>query len=918
MIKILKSHVCLGALTTSVFFFMQNIDVKAQDQLSCSSLFRSYSCDDLKNLGINDAPYVSGFGAGSVDAIIVKNFNKIVIKSEEGKNSNPDIALKFKSSKILGSNKILHADNFDTSSVKTIVMREPDKAVFDTEEEANSSIGATLTFKNSETIVSGVLAQKKTITVLKNGTFEEGSRSGDGISRAVFGVQQGGFLFVDNGKVDVTGIHGLVSESSPPLFKTDSFGELQDGYMSGVFIQNSDITIKGRESRGLYFRGSSSEEEYEQGELLTLLGEFQFDKSSFKVPDGTAIYSDNVRRTPYITLLEGSRISGDLLLDVKNHSFVAVEAIASSLVGGTRVDSSSYGGIELSDKSKWTVTPRKRSSQGDSQRTDSSLSLVRLVDSSIVFEKPKGGNYQTLYIRDGKSFSDYVYAAAGDARLYVNAYLGSSGDISKAESKADKLVIYGDVYGTTTVYVQELVRRSKKGVKRQLSKAKMGNQNTNRGVSIVQVYGNAKENSFKLSGGYAVMKGSPYRYRLRAYAQRKSIASGNLSKVSGSVADTGNINFWDFRLEREYIKLNSAKLKKRVSRSRKARSVEAGTSHNSIVFDSDSSMLYPESGISAVVPQVPTYLLLPNALFHAGLMDVSNQNKQLETLRAASEDLWKSSKKPAFFVRSYGGSHRYDSDLSALEYGYGGDLGYSTVEAGLLLKAIESAHHTTSFGVMGTYGKLSLQPQDVEQSQKSTFDKWTATAYGSMQHDTGFYVDGLFSYGLLKGDVFTFARGKTATLKSNPLSAALTAGKAFMTGHKGFVFAPQIQVIYQKLLFDKASDIDGFDIEMEKPEQWVMRIGGRLTKTLPASEEGAIVSFNGKLHVTRSFEGKQLVHLGDAFRLGAFGSSLEAGLGFNAQLSSKFSFYGDVTYQQRLSKAGFSGADFSGGLRYRF
>ncbi|WP_375651222.1 hypothetical protein, partial [Bartonella sp. OT172YNZD] len=39
--------------------------------------------------------------------------------------------------------------------------------------------------------------------------------------------------------------------------------------------------------------------------------------------------------------------------------------------------------------------------------------------------------------------------------------------------------------------------------------------------------------------------------------------------------------------------------------------------------------------IRAVVPQLPTYLLLPNTLFHAGLVDMTTQNKTLETMRNA-------------------------------------------------------------------------------------------------------------------------------------------------------------------------------------------------------------------------------------------------------------------------------------------
>ncbi|WP_375676736.1 hypothetical protein, partial [Bartonella sp. CB21SXKL] len=70
-----------------------------------------------------------------------------------------------------------------------------------------------------------------------------------------------------------------------------------------------------------------------------------------------------------------------------------------------------------------------------------------------------------------------------------------------------------------------------------------------------------------------------------------------------------------------------------------------------------------------VVPQVPSYLLLPNALFHAGLMDIGSQNKQLETVRSNSGRLLKTDGTPTLSVFSYGGSYRYVSDLSALEYG---------------------------------------------------------------------------------------------------------------------------------------------------------------------------------------------------------------------------------------------------------
>ncbi len=127
---------------------------------------------------------------------------------------------------------------------------------------------------------------------------------------------------------------------------------------------------------------------------------------------------------------------------------------------------------------------------------------------------------------------------------------------------------------------------------------------------------------------------------------------------------------------------------------------------------------------------------------------------------------------------------------------------------------------------MGNYGKLSLRTREVKQSQESIFDKWTITAYGSMQHDTGLYMDGFFSYGLFNGNVLTRERGKTAALRGKPLSFSLTAGKTFMIGCRCFIFEPQVHFVYQNLQFHQTRDIDNFNINMRRPDHWGMRIGG--------------------------------------------------------------------------------------------
>ncbi|GAA4665239.1 autotransporter outer membrane beta-barrel domain-containing protein [Bartonella pachyuromydis] len=868
MIKVLKCHVCLCALTTSIFSFVYDMAVHAQDGLSCAPLFKKYSCDVVNSpIKNSDISYINGINTSSTKALPMIQLNNIVINLADKK-------------------------------------------------EPILEVGGTFKFNRSEQVTSPVIARENVKTL-----FNNGSVSGDGkktkgktISQSVFGVEKGGFLFIRDSKINVANVHGFAVESLQPSFK-EGVSELQDASLSRVVFENSDILLKGHGANGLYFRGGLSQYEYETGELLFTLGEFQFKNTTLKVPDGTAVYSDDARRYPYITASEGTRIFADMLFEVKNNSYVSIDSYASFLVGGAYVEKDSYAGVELFDKSQWTVTVNKKalrnSKQKDSYFIDSSVSSVRLINSSIFFNKPQNGYYQRLYIGDLEdNYGRYAYVAGGDARLYVNAYLTAYNGAK--ELKADQLVIYGDVYGSTKLYVRSVPSDPRMKVNPRTVRK------NNNSISVVQVYGKAQQDSFKLPVGYVALKGAPYRYRLKAYA---SVLNNADTVKRLAVGNKSSNEFWDFRLEREYIKSSSKKItsksKKVVSHTRRQRSSDAGFSYSDIVSNNDLHIL-DEIGVSAVVPQVPTYLLLPNVLFHAGLMDISNQNKQSEISRTVVGGFLENSENPAFFVRSYGGNGRYVSDLSDLEYGYGGDLGYHAVEAGVSLKAMKGADYSTSFGIMGTYGKISLQPQDVVESKKSAFDKWSVTAYGSMQHDTGFYLNGLFSYGLFKGDVLTLARGKTAALKGNALSVSLSGGTSLMIGYEGFVFDPEVQVVYQNLQFDKASDIDGFDIEMGKPNQWVMRVGGRLSKVLAASRTGGIVSFNGKLHFARSFGEKQFVHFGDKFQLGAFGSLLETGVGFNARLSSTFALHGDVTYQHKLSEAGFSGTRFSGGLRYHF
>ncbi|UNF43432.1 autotransporter outer membrane beta-barrel domain-containing protein [Bartonella krasnovii] len=762
--------------------------------------------------------------------------------------------------------------------------------------------GGSVDFMNSHG-VSAMLGGK----VFLDGLTVTGKGKKGG-NHAVFLMDEGGKVEFKGGNIKAEGMHGILLRNSlKPLYSEqerseeksdteDNVGDLSNNfYVTEANFKSSSVTVKGEESYGIYFQGEKpwseggdkkEEISLEDEKVPPRLEVVNLDTTKFSVLDDTALYGENVI-SGAVSLMKSTLRSGDFLLKAEKGASITVLADGSTLEGRAHVDKVSNGELYLGGGSKWILQQKlQRDQQEDAN--NSSISRVSLMGkSSIHFKRHESSSvddYQTLHIGKGKG---EVYKAREGASISLHTYLNTGGALD--QQKTDRVLIDGDVAGETMLHVHA-VAGSPGGY--------TGRGGNEEGISVIQVSGQAKQDSFQLEGGYVALGELPYQYKLYGYGPGSLLgkASANQRLVEGSG------EFWDFRLESQSVDPD----------------VKPQPDPRPTPPPGPAPEPRPKPGVKAVVPQVPTYLLLPNALRHLGLMNVSNQNQRLEALRIASGGLLENREKPLFFVRGYGGNHRYTSNLSALEYGYGGELDYNAVEAGVLLKAIENMYGTTSLGIIGSYERFSLQPLNVEQSQKSTFNKWSVAAYGGMQHEAGFYVDGLVSYGLFKGDVLTTARGKTATLKGNPLSASLTAGKTFMVGEDGFVFDPQVQVVYQYLQFNKARDVDDFDIDLGKLHQWVGRVGGRLTKMLVATDESQVVSFYGKIHLSHGFEGKQFVHFKDAFQLGAFGSSLETGLGFNAQLSPNFAIHGDLVYQHKLTKAGFSGTSFSGGLRYHF
>ncbi|WP_455479133.1 autotransporter outer membrane beta-barrel domain-containing protein [Bartonella sp. B23] len=675
-------------------------------------------------------------------------------------------------------------------------------------------------------------------------------------------------------------------------------------YSGIINIEDSIVNVKGNHTGYGFVISKASNLIAKENELI--LNRATLTNTKVLVRDGIGILGPFDDAEIH---LKNSEIISDMLLRNDqspeiNPSVLTLIADASILEGRTRTTQKHATIFTLNNNSKWylKISQNEPPRAGSyalvdiSKRAQSIVSVLNLDNSSVIFKKPTlltHYHYQTLIIgQQPPKSEDYeeseevdiselqpnrlsdvtaVYNATGDARIYFNTKW--SNGLAKEQQKTDRLLVYGNVSGTTTVYFNSLSNNEQNNERVEAEDSVPSNM---RGVSLIQVSGKAEENSFKLANDYITMDKLPYKYTLNAYGPTSS--RGEASEQQ-SVLREGN-NFWDFRLQ--------------------------------------SATLDSEAKIKALVPQAASYFVIPQTLFSAGFSDVSNQNTLLDTMQTKSLET-KNNKNKGIFLSTYGNKITLSSSRSPLQYGYGADIHYAALQAGVMLAALEDKNITTNFGLLGTYGKLAFTPKNMEGADKSTLDKWSLAAYGSVHHNSGIYVNALFSYGALKGNITTAPRGNTAKLDgTNTFSASTTIGQKLTTHAKGLIFEPQMQFMYQRLMFDTLSDIDGFDVDMNTPHQWLVRVGGRLTQNVSTTKEGGAVSLYGKLNVVRVFGDNGTIRIGDTFHLDSAEDSIEGGVGVNAQLSQNIILHADVNYQQKLQKAGVSGMYLSGGVRYRF
>ncbi|EYS94390.1 hypothetical protein H704_01019 [Bartonella bacilliformis Peru38] len=657
--------------------------------------------------------------------------------------------------------------------------------------------------------------------------------------------------------------------------------------------------------------------------------------------------------------LNNSEIRADLLLNSinvdenKNPARLNLKAENSILEGNVRIAANDTVSFDLTNTTWYLKISNEKDANGNllsiKDRSHSQLSTLKLKDSSIIFKEPTGNNYQTLLIsaqRPASFIEDQdlnqknqtaIYSAEGNTQIHFNTVWSDGAKIT--DQKTDRVLIHGDVSGTTMIHVNV-----KEGDNVQKDTSLPWNQ---RGVSLIQVSGIANENSFKLANGYTTLNGTPYKYILYAYG--KGSSHGGASAGQNIVSDGDD--FWDFRLQGEYLppppdpNPEGPDTGKPDTGEPDTGGPDTGGPDTGEPDTGGPDTGEPDTGgpdtggpdtgepdtggpdtggpdtdgrVQALVPQAASYIVLPNALFSTGITDMNYQNAFLANMRSMSLFM-KGQRKNTFLASTYSDTTTFSSERTAWEYGYGADIQYTALQTGVVLETLESQNITTDFGLLGTYGQLFFTPKNMADASKSTLNKLSLTAYSSTQHNNGLYADILLSYGLISGNITNALIGNTAQVDgTQTLSLSATIGKPLAIGIADLTFEPQAQLAYQRLMFGTISDIDGFKVDIGSPEQWLMRIGGRLTKTLTSLQQGKAVSFYSKLDLIKTFGDEGSIKIGDDFKRDPTGSFVEGGLGVNMQLSAKFSLYGDISHRRKLQKSGISGNSFSAGIRFRF
>ncbi|RUS65644.1 BrkA autotransporter [Saezia sanguinis] len=443
------------------------------------------------------------------------------------------------------------------------------------------------------------------------------------------------------------------------------------------------------------------------------------------------------------------------------------------------------------------------------------------------------------------------------------------------------------------------------------------------GVSIIQVSGTSTEGAFTMSKPY-VTGGTPYQYKIYAFGPGSS--NGSASASQNLVGNSGT--YWDYRLTHAYLTAIPLPPGEVISfpgidggdGDGSGGSGGSGGGSGGSGGSGGGFVVMPDDIRWKVAPQVPSYISLPGALFSAGIQDVDNLHRRLGEVRS-SQAVGVPDTDGEVFARVYGSQTDYRTNVGFSDYGFDAKQDYSALQFGSSATLHEDKYGGVfRLGGAVTLGHSRLTPDADDGNSVTKTDTQSFSAIGTYLHPDGWYVDVVLSMGRLKANTRTETYGnlQVASIKGHSYTASVETGYPFALGDSGFNLEPQLQYIWQNLQFKDFVDIDNIRTKLGHQSQSVLRAGLRLTRPID-THDGAQLTPYVRLNYLYGLNNSNSVNVGlTDFDLGKYGQAYQVGAGVSGMINKRLSLYGEFSWQDKVGSAGWSGWQFTGGLRYMF
>lgn len=533
---------------------------------------------------------------------------------------------------------------------------------------------------------------------------------------------------------------------------------------------------------------------------------------------------------------------------------------ASQYTGVPQASGGAKVGLSLNDaNSTWTVPANAK--------------LTSLVNrGNIQFTAPVEGRYKALEVA-----GDYV----GGGKVSTNTVLNAGGAL--AAQYTDRLLIHGDVTGQTILMTTQFTGEG---------------ANTNvagnhaympaEGISLVQVGGKAQADAFKLPNDYFSFKDG-VQYRLFAYGTGTLPAPDQKTQ---SLLGATPLSV-DFRLQAAYVDKND--------------NIVPG-----VPDDNGNGNGNPRP---ALVPQGSSYLSAGMAMQNYSSFVTDNLRRRLGDLRQ-SDAAGENAAVIESYARVIGARDKYRSNRGFQEYGYDFDQNSQAMQFGANWLALNDLRQRVRIGGAVTLGssKVNTRASSAEQS-KFSMDGRSVALTGTWTHSSGWYADGLLSFGRYSGPVSSNERGRVGTLRGDSYDASVEVGRTIAFS-SGLQIEPQFQLRSQTLRIRNFTDDDGVKAKFDNQQIWSGRVGVLASYTLSGTQSWSPYARVDLMHSTG---GAGTVNLsGKDYSPGRVGSAARLAIGANGMLTRNLALYGEVAGQRRIGAYGFSGGDINLGVRYQF